>query len=181
MLCDIKFKEPPKHPGLISQSCDLSNGGIEITTQYSNLDKPETLRVCYRIAPGIYYSWVLRAMLSAVSNYQECCSYERWPWGHFGKKADFGMRSPPPYGSADNLKQIYRRCRKYWQEPNRHFILTIHWITKKDDPDWRWHKNGPYLGIQKPKCEHIGEEPRIDSVLSFEFLEIELKAGATKP
>lgn len=78
---------------------------------------------------------------------------------------------PSFYGVADNITQIlkHRKTYNFFIKSNYKFILTYSKITKKNNPDWRWHKWGPYIGTQKPKHEHIGDEINIEQVLVYHF------------
>jgi hypothetical protein len=49
--------------------------------------------------------------------------------------------------------------------------------TLKDCPKcfgggWRWHKWGPYIGTQEPKCEYIHDEPEIEEVFTYHVYEL---------
>lgn len=45
-------------------------------------------------------------------------------------------------------------------------VIKIYKITKKHNPDFRFHKNGSYIGRHKISYEHLGDET-IDSIWSF--------------
>lgn len=132
-------------------------------------------------------SRTLDGMLTEVTDWQEDRGYPGYPYFHFGgldhlhgtrrENVDFSILcramtdSPASYGVADNLKQVREYASEYWSS-DRKFILTYCWVTKEDSPGWRWHKNGQYIGTQKPQCEHIGDEPLIESVISWGFIEV---------
>lgn len=37
---------------------------------------------------------------------------------------------------------------------------------------WRWHKWGPYIGVQNPQCEYLYDEKNIDVVYTYHIYEI---------
>lgn len=82
------------------------------------------------------------------------------------------------YGVADSIDQVLRFHRKLMMNPTQDFIVTYHTISKKDNPGWRWHKNGTYIGKQKPQAEHIGDEPLIESVIQYNIILLKEKTNA---
>jgi hypothetical protein len=81
------------------------------------------------------------------------------PWEEFGV-AD----SPEQVVSAYDLANL----------PEKVFVSLVK-ITKADQPaegGWRWHKWGPYIGVQKPRCEYIHDEPEITEVYTFHICEL---------
>jgi len=79
------------------------------------------------------------------------------------------------YGVADNLEQILAKYKPYADDPNHYFCISVQEIRKSEEPEWggwRWHKWGEYIGVQKPQCEYIRDEPIIESVLVFHVLQV---------
>lgn len=76
-----------------------------------------------------------------------------------------GFRSD--FGSADDLTQVLDRYPDLATSAD-HYLLTYQTFTRESAPHWRWHKNGPYIGTQEPQAEHLGDEPRIDRIISWE-------------
>ena len=76
------------------------------------------------------------------------------------------------YGVADNLTQVLKYFRKYVSDQDHHFCIAITRINKATHPQWRWHKWGKYIGKQKPQCEHLGDEPKIESVILYHIHQI---------
>ena len=83
-----------------------------------------------------------------------------------------------PYGVADNYKQILERdyeVRQYINDPNKKYILQLHYISKASQPDWggwRWHKWGTYIGDFEPKNEYLYDEEGIDGVFVYNICEV---------
>lgn len=81
------------------------------------------------------------------------------------------------YGVADNLEQVKVYLKEFIDDPGRKFVIEYSIITK--DPTnfgqgggWRWHKWGPYIGVQKPTTEYLDDEPEIDQVYIFHIYEV---------
>lgn len=69
------------------------------------------------------------------------------------------------YGVVDNATQIIENC----NIPENAVVLMVP-ILKACEPDcfgWRWHKWGPYYGVQNPKHEYIYDEKDIEMVYCF--------------
>lgn len=83
----------------------------------------------------------------------------------------FFSKIPSFYGVADNVTQVLKNKRNYnyFIKSKEKFILTYFTVTKDDDSDWRWGKWGKYIGKQKPKYEHIGDEKDIEKVICYHF------------
>lgn len=78
------------------------------------------------------------------------------------------------YGSADNLKQIFRHGRKFIRS-ELPFVLEIRMIEQPDDGGWRWHKNGQYIGKHRNRGEYLRDTPEIPYVLTFHFHQLKDK------
>lgn len=79
----------------------------------------------------------------------------------------------PGYGVCDTPEQFLELYRERLDASPRRFILSFV-LLDKSDPNchgWRWHKNGPYIGVQHPQCEHFGDEPEIQQVCMFHVYE----------
>jgi hypothetical protein len=79
------------------------------------------------------------------------------------------------YGVCDSPEQFMLRHGKSLQENPRQFCVYFVKITKKDSPPeggWRWHKWGPYIGVQNPQCEYIYDEPVIEEVCTYHVYEL---------
>lgn len=69
------------------------------------------------------------------------------------------------YGVVDNATQIIENC----SIPENAVILMVP-VLKECQPDfggWRWHKWGPYYGVQNPKHEYIHDEKDIEMIYCF--------------
>lgn len=74
-----------------------------------------------------------------------------------------------PYGVADNIEQVKQYAKEMIESDNP-VVISVTEIRKDEEPEeggWRWHKWGQYIGKQKPKCEYLYDEPKIESVYVF--------------
>lgn len=180
MLVDLKFHN--------WKDFKVIQDGNDFMLSYQGDDKIlEPILLARKKEPGVYYSYGLRNWLKQVTDYKEKTDYPGWPWFHHGgldpakpcsdrEKFEAILKSCPSNGCADNFEQIRRKCSDYW-DSDRKFILTLGRVTKEQSPGWRWHKNGRYLGDFEPECEHLGDEPVIESIVTFDFSEIERNDG----
>lgn len=74
----------------------------------------------------------------------------------------------PEYGSCDSPEQFMEsdvgRCVTESPWP---LLVTFVYMTKRDNPGYRWHKNGPYVGLLETQSEYLGEEPAVDSIWQY--------------
>ena len=52
------------------------------------------------------------------------------------------------------------------------YFLSMMPIIREKNGDWRWHKWGPYIGVQQITAEHIGDEKDIDMVYCFSIRQV---------
>ena len=114
----------------------------------------------YVIAPGYYYGSQLLASLVNEKIFELADRYRN-------SDSDFLF-----YGVCDTPEQFIERYRYAIEKDSRILVILFHEVTKEEDPFWRWHKWGTYIGRQHPMCEHIGDEPVIEKVYSFSVYEI---------
>lgn len=76
------------------------------------------------------------------------------------------------YGSCDSIENLLTHP-DYAPILNgpRRFTIFMRELEKESDGDWRWHKNGPYIGNQEPAAEHYGDESEVDKVWTFFIIE----------
>ena len=70
------------------------------------------------------------------------------------------------YGVVDNATQIIENC----EIPENAVVLMTPVFKEKDAPPycgWRWHKWGPYYGIQNHQCEHLNDEDDVEMIYCF--------------
>lgn len=74
----------------------------------------------------------------------------------------------PEYGSCDSPEQFFETDdgRRVIRSPWPLLVTFVH-MTKQDHPGYRWHKNGPYLGLHEAEREHLGDEPTIQEIWQF--------------
>jgi len=78
-----------------------------------------------------------------------------------------------PFGICDDVEQLLKACPEL-EASDREFVVTVTVIRKADEPaegGWRWCKWAEYIGVQKPQCEYIHDEPKIEEVLCFHIYE----------
>lgn len=78
-----------------------------------------------------------------------------------------GFPTSTPYGTCDNPEQIRDFYGSLLDNPEQPIVITIQEIKWHPESQWRWHKNGPYIGDQVPQAEYFGDEPVIRRVLSY--------------
>lgn len=79
------------------------------------------------------------------------------------------------YGVCDTPEQMLEYYKEVLADPDRNFSVCFHLICREDqspDGGWRWHKWGPYIGEQNPKCEYLYDEPDIDEIYVFHVTEL---------
>jgi hypothetical protein len=106
--------------------------------------------------------------------------------GHFSldnmikPKPEFDKRYPDlngfnSYGVCDNYNQVLSECHLL-VESDRKFVMSVTPILKSKQEErggWRWHKWGPYIGIQKRSgCEYLYDEPDIEKVFCYHIIEL---------
>jgi hypothetical protein len=73
------------------------------------------------------------------------------------------------YGSCDSPGQLLaHRYGRIIQESPHRFLVTFHHMSKADHADYRFHKNGPYIGSKRQGYEHLGDEPNITGIYQFQ-------------
>lgn len=82
------------------------------------------------------------------------------------------MEGPSDYGVCDIPEQVLETWPSLATDENR-FVLLFSQINRKHHPDWRWHKNGRYIGTQDSQYEHLGDEDEsIQQVLTFSIIRL---------
>lgn len=77
------------------------------------------------------------------------------------------------YGVCDSPEQFLQTpLGKFIQEDSREYcVLMVGLLKSEMDPvgGWRWHKWGPYIGLQEPTTEYLYDEPVIEEVYVFQI------------
>lgn len=74
------------------------------------------------------------------------------------------------YGIVDNATQILDNA----ELPENCVVLMTPQFNYHDGSGgWRWHKWGPYYGVQKPECEYLSDEKNIEMVYTFRTVILE--------
>lgn len=71
------------------------------------------------------------------------------------------------YGVCDNASQVLEKRTLADDE-----ILVLTPVVKGISLNWRWHKWGTYIGVQKSDAEYIDHETNIDFVYVYHILKI---------
>lgn len=76
------------------------------------------------------------------------------------------------YGVVDNATQVLQNAKI----PENSVILMSP-IFKEDQGDygWRWHKWGPYYGIQNHRCEYLADEEGTEMIYVFSVVTLKPK------
>ena len=68
------------------------------------------------------------------------------------------------YGVVDNATQVLDNA----ELPEKGVVLMCPVFNEHDGPcGWRWHKWGPYYGVQNPQCEYLSSEENIEMIYCF--------------
>jgi hypothetical protein len=82
------------------------------------------------------------------------------------------LEGPPDYGVCDSPEQVLETWPSLVTDENR-FVILFREINRDECPDWRWHKNGRYIGNQNAQYEHLGDEDEsIQRVLTFSVVRL---------
>lgn len=82
------------------------------------------------------------------------------------------LEGPADYGVCDTPEQVLQEWPSLATDENR-FVILFREINREHCPDWRWHKNGRYIGTQNAQHEHLGDEDEsIQKVLTFRVVRL---------
>ncbi len=114
----------------------------------------------------------------------ECIGTGVYEIGHFNFNhmlEDYELEQYPEfedwfdsYGVCDNYSQILEHCPEI-EKSERKFVIALTPIIKQNQSSkggWRWHKWGPYIGVQESKAEYMYDEPNINKVYCYHIYEI---------
>jgi hypothetical protein len=74
------------------------------------------------------------------------------------------------YGVCDTPEQVIQTWPSLLTD-ERKFVILFREVNRNACPDWRWHKNGRYIGVHEPQFEHLGDEDEsIQKVLMFRIV-----------
>jgi hypothetical protein len=73
------------------------------------------------------------------------------------------------YGVCDSPTQFLDMYGEMLKKDSRNCVVSFVCIKKEDQEEmgWRWHKWGPYIGLQKPTTEYLRDEPLIKEVYTY--------------
>lgn len=115
--------------------------------------------------------------------------YESGHW-NFDNDVKEGLENFPDLGDKDSFG-VCDSPEQFLQTPvgefvvssSRKFVVSFVKITKaSQEPEggWRWHKWGPYIGVQDgPTCEYLYDEPEIEEVWTYSVYELSNKIPAS--
>lgn len=77
------------------------------------------------------------------------------------------------YGVVDNATQILKNV----DVPENAVVLMTPIFKNKKEPGsgWRWHKWGPYYGVQNHQCEYLNDEKDVEMVYAFDVYRLKKK------
>lgn len=135
-----------------------------------------------RLAPGMYSAF-LPLLSDLISN-----EYPFEPDASLSvrEKLDYLREQrendlPQSYGICDSIEQVTARWPQLHTDP-RPLIVVFRQVTKADCPDFRFHKNGAYIGSKQiVGAEHLVDEPHVEQVLVFQIVELDPHAAAFMP
>ncbi len=80
-----------------------------------------------------------------------------------------------PYGVCDSVEQLITQFGAILDNDERRFVISVTKIQRENQfskGGWRWHKWGPYIGIQKPQHEYLYDDTHIDWVFCFHIFQV---------
>lgn len=171
MLIDIEFYDKREAPNIKVQTWD---GGLTLTMEGVE-DEPIIVDAAKPTGQtGVYWAGAaLDHFIDMYSDYRVVYEWER-KFPSMRQHLDYLQEWGDGYGVADNLQQIMDAFPQYWWD-SRTFILALQTVLKSEQPSqdgWRWSKHGPYIGTQDSKYDYLADEPDIDSIICYSFLEI---------
>ena len=87
--------------------------------------------------------------------------------------ADMGLSS---YGVSDNIEQILTEYHAVLANPELKTVIQLSPVSREHQSSnggWRWHKNGRYIGTQKPTHEYLYDDTHIDTVIMYHVFSIQ--------
>ena len=76
------------------------------------------------------------------------------------------------YGVVDNATQIFENC----EIPENAVVLMVPIIKScESEFGWRWHKWGPYYGIQNHQCEYLYDEEEVEMIYCFSVVTLRME------
>lgn len=145
---------------------------------FSEFDVPETIanRELYRttplfeiLAPGVVHSY-LNFHYWLMPEFCSCKVINQYA---VSARSNYEMSD---YGVADSVEQVVAYFHAEIDDPDHTYLIVMTAILREHQPPdggWRWHKWGPYIGTQNPKCEYLYDETDIDLVWCFHIYEVE--------
>lgn len=89
---------------------------------------------------------------------------------------EFFAHSMDAYGTADNVQQVLERFERVIANPDIKVVFGFNNVYRENQSEsggWRWHKNGEYIGNQKPTHEYLYDDTHIDKIIQFHVYVIE--------
>lgn len=82
----------------------------------------------------------------------------------------------PGIGVCDSPEQLLSALPDAVANGPTPYVISMVRIDKAGQPEdggWRWHKWGEYVGVRKPQCEYLFDEPDIDTVWTYHIYELD--------
>jgi len=80
------------------------------------------------------------------------------------------------YGVCDSPQQLLVSLPNEVLTGPKKYVISMTQLLKENQNSgggWRWHKWGPYIGMQNPQCEYLYDEPNIKEVWVYHIYQIE--------
>lgn len=80
----------------------------------------------------------------------------------------------PCYGVCDSPEQLQSLLPAELLTNETPYVISMAPILRSEQEPggWRWHKWGPYLGVQHPTTEYLHDEPLIEQVWTFHVYQV---------
>ena len=126
------------------------------------------------ISTGIYYGYwdshnIKEYCGLKIEQFDSFNSILKYPenselWGKFREN----------HGTADTVEQIISHYPELQDDNDKYFII-YHDVIRKEQYEkggFRYHKNGAYIGIQKPTHEYLYDDIHIDKIIIYHIYKI---------
>lgn len=70
------------------------------------------------------------------------------------------------YGSCDSPEQLRKHLDPLGKSEHE-YMVVMHPVSKETSGDYRFHKNGGYVGDKREGYEHLKDEPNIDNIWQY--------------
>ena len=160
----------------VIKSNERTKSEIEILTNVVNkLQKVTSIEnFITPINNGIYYGyWEFYSIRDycglKVEQFDSFNYMEKYP-----ENFELWNKSRKNYGTADTIEQVLNHYPELADDNEKYFIIYHDILRAKQSETgaFRYHKNGAYIGIQKPTHEYLYDDIHIDKIIIYHIYKI---------